>query len=333
MSNRASITDRRRRARVPAPRTVHHQLTLPAQASGLRLDQALAAALPEYSRARLQRWIVGGQVRVGGQAAKTRQRVHGGESVVVDASLEPEEALPAQPLPLDCVYEDADLLVLNKPPGLVVHPGAGNRDRTLQNALLAYDPSLSTLPRSGIVHRLDKDTSGLMVVAKTALAHSALVDALARHEVGREYLALVWGTPTAGGTVDRPIGRHRSHRTRMAVRSDGREAVSHYRVVERFLAHSLLRVALETGRTHQIRVHLSHIGHPVVGDPVYGGRRRHIPAIDADLQAFRRQALHATQLQLSHPRTGRSMQWSVPPPADFQHLLTVMRSATPAGVA
>jgi 23S rRNA pseudouridine1911/1915/1917 synthase len=220
--------------------------------------------------------------------------------------------------------------VINKPPGLVVHPGAGNARHTLQNALLALDPKLALVPRAGLVHRLDKDTSGLLVVARTPEAHTALVAALAAREIERHYIALCVGVMTGGGTVDEPIGRHRSQRTRMAVRSDGRPSVTHYRVMKRFRAHTLAHVELESGRTHQIRVHLAHIGYPVVGDPVYGGRRRlpagASPELIAALEEFKRQALHAARLRLSHPITGKEVEWEAPMPADMARLVAVMEA-------
>jgi 23S rRNA pseudouridine1911/1915/1917 synthase len=309
-----------------------HVLELPAAAAGQRLDQALATALPQYSRARIQGWIRAGRVQLTGAAGPLRPsaRVAGGERVtlaaefVADASLEPEA------IPLDIVYEDGALIVLNKPPGLVVHPGAGNRRHTLQQALLAHDAGLARVPRAGLVHRLDKDTSGLMVVARTPEAHTRLVAALQARAIRREYLALCIGVLTGGGTVDEPIGRHRQLRTRMSVRAGGREAVTHYRIEERFRAHTLLRVQLETGRTHQIRVHLAHLGFPLVGDPVYGGRRRLVagatPAVSAALQAFHRQALHATRLAFAHPLDGRTLEFSAPPPEDMRALLALLRA-------
>jgi len=308
-----------------------HPLTLPQSAAGLRLDQALAAALPQYSRSRLQRWIRDGAVRVAGLCVKPRQRVSGGEAVEVRAEFEPDTMVQAESLPLQIVHADRSLIVLNKPAGLVVHPGAGNRSHTLQNALLAYDPALALVPRAGLVHRLDKDTSGLMIVARTPAAHTRLVAAMQAREIGREYLALCNGVLTGGGKVEEPIGRHRTQRTRMAVRRDGRHAVTHYRVEERFAAHTLLRVRLETGRTHQIRVHLAHLGFPVVGDPAYGGRRRLVrgadPGLTAALQSFSRQALHAQQLTLLHPRSSRQLSFTAPLPADFEQLLDLLRAA------
>ncbi len=306
-----------------------HVLELPPSAAGLRLDQALAAALPQYSRARLQRWIREGAVRLGGKAARARDRVQGGEQIVVEAQFAADDSVGAEVLPLDIVHQDRDLLVLNKPAGLVVHPGAGNRAHTLQNALLAHDPALARVPRAGLVHRLDKETSGLLIVARTPEVHTRLVAQLAAREIGREYLALVAGQPTGGARIDQPIGRHRSLRTRMAVRGDGREAITNFRIEERFRVHTLLRVRLETGRTHQIRVHLAHVGLPVVGDPVYGGRQGRVAGDAADLNrllhAFQRQALHAQRLTLTHPGTAREIVFEAPLPPDFEALLAALR--------
>jgi 23S rRNA pseudouridine1911/1915/1917 synthase len=311
-----------------------HVLDLPGSAAGMRLDQALAAALPQYSRARLQRWIRAGAVRLDGRPVRARDRVHGGEQLTVQAEFAPDASVAPEALPLDILYEDAALLVLNKPPGLVVHPGAGNREHTLQNALLAHDAQLARVPRAGLVHRLDKDTSGALVVARTPESHTRLVAALAARSVGREYLALCAGTPTGGGRIDQPIGRHRSARTRMAVRGDGREAVTNYRIEERLGALTLLRVQLETGRTHQIRVHLAHIGLPVVGDPMYGGRLRQPARASAAtrdaLQSFRRQALHAQRLRLEHPTSGRQLSFEAPLPGDFDALLRLLRQEAEA---
>lgn len=313
-----------------APEFQIHELDLPPASAGMRLDQALAAALPQYSRARLQRWIRSGAVSLDGRPVRPRDRVRGGERLLVRAEFPIDTGVTAEDLPLDIVHEDAALLVLNKPPGLVVHPGAGNREHTLQNALLAYDSSLARVPRAGLVHRLDKDTSGLLMVARTPESHTRLVAALAAREVGREYLALCAGVPTGGGRIEEPIGRHRSARTRMAVRSDGRDAVTHYRIEERLGAFTLLRVQLETGRTHQIRVHLAHVGLPVTGDPVYGGRMRQpavaSAAVRAALQAFRRQALHAQRLRLRHPVNRRPLSFQAPPPPDFEALLQLLRA-------
>jgi 23S rRNA pseudouridine1911/1915/1917 synthase len=308
-----------------------HVLTLPAAAAGLRFDQALARSLPQYSRALLARWIDSGEVQVDGRPLRGKDRVLGGEQVRVAARLPLATALTAEALPLSVVFRDASLFVIDKPPGLVVHPGAGNPAHTLQNALLALDPRLAHVPRAGIVHRLDKDTSGLMVVARTREAHAALVAALAARAIRREYLAVCTGALTAGGTIEQPLGRHRRERTRMAVRADGRPAITHYRVAQRFRAHTLVRVTLETGRTHQIRVHLAHLGFPVVGDRLYGGRRR-IPAgctsaLASALREFPRQALHAARLALRHPLTGRELQWQAALPQDMQQLLAALEAA------
>ena len=302
---------------------------VPAEAAGRRLDQALAGLFPDYSRTRLKSWIDEGKVLVDGRPLRPRDRLVGGESVQVDARLEDEVAVVPQPMALEIVYEDATLIVVNKPVGLVVHPGAGNPDRTLQNALLAHDPGLSLLPRAGIVHRLDKDTSGLLVVARTLEAHSALVRMLEAREIHREYEAVCSGVMTAGGTVDAPIGRHRVDRVRMAIREDGRESVTHYRVLARFRAHTHVRVVLETGRTHQIRVHLAHAGYPIVGDATYGRRlaipKGATPRLEAALRGFRRQALHAARLAFEHPMTGGSCEFSAPVPGDMRELLDALR--------
>jgi 23S rRNA pseudouridine1911/1915/1917 synthase len=305
-----------------------HELELPAEAAGLRFDQALARALPQYSREQLKSWIESGAARAEGRALRGKDRVLGGERVHIHAQLAPLSEVAAERVPLTVVFRDRALLVLDKPAGMVVHPGAGNPRHTLQNALLGLDPRLALVPRAGLVHRLDKDTSGLLVVARSPEVHTALVAALAAREVSRQYLAVCTGAMTGGGTIDEPIGRHRSQRLKMAVRRDGRPAVTHYRVLKRFRAHTLVRVELESGRTHQIRVHLAHIGFPVVGDPIYGGRRR-VPAgctpeLAAAIGAFRRHALHAERLALAHPVTGRRMEWQAPVPADIQGLLAAL---------
>ena len=310
------------------PKFQTHRLEFPPELAGRRLDQALAALLPQYSRTRIQRWIEEGAVRVNGLAPRARDVVVGGEAATVEARQVDETTVAAEKLPLDIVHQDAAIIVINKPPGVVVHPGAGNREHTLQNALLAHDPKLRRVPRAGLVHRIDKDTSGLLVVARTLESQGALVAALAAHDIEREYLALCTGAMTGGGTIDEPIGRHRTQRIKMAVRSDGRAAVTHYRIERRFRAHTLARVRLETGRTHQIRVHLAHVGYPIVGDPVYGGRRR-IPAgatpqLLAALEGFRRQALHAARLEFVHPKSGKSVSYEAPLPDDFGKLLATL---------
>lgn len=307
------------------------QLTaiIPNELAGMRLDQALAAVFPDYSRARLQRWLKQGHVRVDGEARRAKELVHGGEQVELAVVLEEETSWRAQPLPLDIVYEDEALLVINKPAGVVVHPGAGNMDGTLSNALLHHAPELEQVPRAGIIHRIDKDTSGLLVVARSLMAQKSLVEQLQARAFDREYHAVVQGVMTAGGTVDAPIGRHPVHRLRQAVVPNGKEAITHYRVAERFRAHTHIRVKLETGRTHQIRVHMAHIHYPLVGDPVYGGRLR-IPAgatpqLLAVLRAFRRQALHAARLGFVHPLTGEAVSWEAPLPADMVALIAACR--------
>ena len=304
---------------------VREALQIPAELAGTRLDAALARLLPRFSRSRLQQWIDAGQVLVNGRARARREKVLGGEAVTVEGWLEADTQVNAEVRDLAIVHRDAAVIVIDKPAGLVVHPGAGNRAGTLQNALLAIDSELALVPRAGIVHRLDKDTSGLLVIARTVEAHFHLVRALAAREVHREYLALCVGAMTGGGTVDAPIGRHPTQRIRMAVRPDGRVSITHYRIERRFAAHTLARVQLDTGRTHQIRVHMAHVGYPLVGDPVYGGRKRlprgATPALIAALDAFRRQALHATRLGFEHPTSGKAMQFDAPLPADFQTLL------------
>ncbi|HEU5138134.1 MAG TPA: 23S rRNA pseudouridine(1911/1915/1917) synthase RluD, partial [Steroidobacteraceae bacterium] len=267
-------------------------------------------------------------VLINGLVPRVRDLVTGGEAATVEARLPEESGVEAEKLPLDIVHQDAAVIVINKPPGLVVHPGAGNRAHTLQNALLAHDVKLKRVPRAGLVHRIDKDTSGLLVVARTLEAHTALVAELAAHEIEREYLAVCVGAMTGGGTVDEPIGRHRTQRTKMAVRSDGREAVTHYRIERRFRGHTLARVHLETGRTHQIRVHLAHVGYPIVGDPVYGGRRKlpagATPALVRALETFGRQALHAARLTFTHPKSGKRVSYDAPLPQDLAGLLDVL---------
>ncbi|HET9692998.1 MAG TPA: 23S rRNA pseudouridine(1911/1915/1917) synthase RluD [Steroidobacteraceae bacterium] len=305
--------------------TVRLSLRIAESQAGQRLDQALATMLPDYSRSRLKTWIEAGAVLVDGSPRRPRDKVFGGESVEVAATLPEEGTARPQSIPLTIVHEDEHVLVLDKPAGLVVHPGAGNPDSTLQNALLAHDPGLAVLPRAGIVHRLDKDTSGLLVVARTVPAHTALVRMLEERAVHREYEAICRGVMTGGGTVDAPIDRHPTDRVRMSIRDGGREAVTHYRVIKRFRAHTHVRVQLETGRTHQIRVHLTHIGYPLVGDKVYGGRLALPKGIGEELRQalreFPRQALHAARLQFEHPVTHEPLELAAALPADMVRLL------------
>ena len=295
---------------------------IPPAHAGLRLDAALARLFPEHSRSRLQAWVKQGRVTVDGRAADAKCRIRGGERVEVAALVEAADAEHlAEAIALPVVFEDAHLLVIDKPAGLVVHPGSGNRAGTMMNALLHHAPQLAEIPRAGIVHRLDKDTSGLLVVAKTLAAQTHLVRQLQARTVSRRYLALAEGIVAGDGIVDAPIGRHPVHRTRMAVVSGGREARTRYAVRERLAAATLLECRLETGRTHQIRVHLASIGHPLVGDPVYGKRK----SGDARLQGFHRQALHAWRLALVHPDSGVRMEWESPLPDDLASLLEGLR--------
>ncbi|HEY8586516.1 MAG TPA: 23S rRNA pseudouridine(1911/1915/1917) synthase RluD [Rhodanobacter sp.] len=312
--------------------TIRLEAEVPLTAAGRRFDQALAEMFPDYSRSRLSGWIKSGAVTLDGAQAPPRQLLRGGEHVHLEVELENEVSSVPQAIALDVVHQDEHLLVLNKPAGLVVHPGAGNPDGTLMNALLHYDAKLAELPRAGIVHRLDKDTSGLMVVARTLPTYTALVDLLSRHEVERQYEAVVLGTMVAGGTVDQPIGRSMGDRLRQSIRDeeDGKRAVTHYRLRERFRAHSLLQCQLETGRTHQIRVHLAYVGHPLVGDPLYGGGlklpKRASPELAATLRSFRRQALHAEKLSFIHPASGEEMSFSAERPADQRELIEALRA-------
>ena len=312
--------------------TIQREAAVPLDIAGRRFDQTVAGMFPDFSRSRLSSWIKSGVLTLDGAQVSPRQLLRGGELVRLDVELENEVSNTPEAIALNIVHEDDDLLVVNKPAGLVVHPGAGNPDGTLLNALLYHDATLAELPRAGIVHRLDKDTSGLMVVAKRLPTYTALVDLLSRHEVQRQYEAVVLGTLVAGGTVDAPIGRSMGDRLRQAVRDeeDGKRAVTHYRLRERFRAHSLLQCQLETGRTHQIRVHLTHIHHPLVGDPLYGGGLKLPKGASAELTAalrgFRRQALHAEKLTFVHPATGEVMAFSAERPADQQALIEVLRA-------
>jgi 23S rRNA pseudouridine1911/1915/1917 synthase len=314
-------------ANTPADDVIH--FVVPADCAGLRLDQALAKLLPEYSRSRLQEWVVRQQVLLDGAPAISKQKVWGGEKLEVLPQVQiSDQPYLAEDIPLDIVYEDDELLVINKPVGLVVHPGSGNWHGTLLNALLHHAPQLAGVPRAGIVHRLDKDTSGLLVVAKTLISQTNLVRQLQERSVKREYLALVHGELQHGGYVDEPIGRHPSNRVKMAVIETGKDAVTHYKVERAFPSCTLLRCTLETGRTHQIRVHMTYLRHPLVGDSVYlKGPQKCVPQLRDLLTRFPRQALHATRLALEHPVTGEMMEWHVPLPEDMQQLLRQIKSA------
>ena len=295
---------------------------------GKRLDQAVAQLFPDYSRSRLQGWIKDGSLTVNGEVKKPREKLLGGEAIAIDADLEVIEDHKPQNIPLDIVYEDEHILVINKPAGLVVHPAVGHRDGTLLNALLYHCPDIALVPRAGIVHRLDMDTTGLMVVAKTIAAQTELVEQLQERSMGREYEAVVNGVMTGGGVVDEPMGRHSKNRQKMAVVGVGKEAVTHYRVLKKLRSHTHIRLKLETGRTHQIRVHMSHINYPLVGDQMYGGRFR-LPKGCSDemmdaLRDFKRQALHAKKLELWHPHSGELVSWEVDLPEDIQNLLAVL---------
>ena len=301
---------------------------IPDQLAGKRLDQVLAELFPDYSRTRLKNWLLGGQIRVDGKSLKPREKVAGNETVQLSVVLPDEEASTPEPIQLDIVFEDEAVMVINKPVGLVVHPAVGNRKGTLVNGLLYHNEALAKVPRAGVVHRLDKDTSGLMVVAKTIEAHKMLVDQLQARSVHREYRCVVQGPITAGATINLPIGRHPVDRKRMAVVNNGKEAITHYRLLEKFTAYTYLTVKLETGRTHQIRVHMSHIKHPIVGDQSYGGRLRMPKASDAlklMIKTFPRQALHAFKLEFLHPETAEIVSFETDIPADMEKLLSALR--------
>jgi 23S rRNA pseudouridine1911/1915/1917 synthase len=306
------------------------QMTVPATLGGQRFDRIAADLFPDYSRARLQTWIRSGELRVDGEARQSKDKLRAGARLSLQAELQPvDESWQAEAIGLAIVHEDEDILVLDKPAGLVVHPAAGHADGTLLNALLHHCPELNVVPRAGIVHRLDKDTTGLMVVAKHLAAQTALVAQLQERSVHREYEAVATGVLVSGGTVDAPLGRHPRDRKRQAVLANGgKEAITHYRVLRRFRAHTHIRCLLETGRTHQIRVHMMHIHHPLLGDPVYGGRFRKpagaSPELIEAIRAFPRQALHARRLELRHPRSGELLSWEVPLPDDMRELLAVL---------
>ncbi len=308
---------------------VSHGLTVSAEQAGQRLDQLLAASWTDFSRSLLASWIRSGEVRVNGQPVKPRYSVVAGDEVILETELAARSDSPApEAIALSLLYEDEAVIIVDKPPGLVVHPGSGNPDGTLVNALLHHDPRLAALPRAGLVHRLDKDTSGCLVIARTPRAHRRLVAAMKERLIHRHYLALVWGELIAGGSVDAPLGRHPVDRRRQVVRPDGRSATTHYRIERRLAGSTLLNVRLETGRTHQIRVHMAHLRYPIVGDPMYG--RSGAPAGLSDEQrtawrSFRRQALHAAHLSLDHPEGGETISVSAQLPPDFAALLSALQ--------
>lgn len=309
-------------------RQIEESLTVPESMAGQRVDQIASQLFDEYSRSRLQGWIKSGELTVDGKTLKAKEKLWGGEQVSISAELEDVNQWKAEDIPLDIVYEDDDILVINKPVGLVVHPAAGHYDGTLLNALLFHYPGIEVVPRCGIVHRLDMDTSGLMVIAKNIEAQNDLVDQLQTREMGREYEAIVQGVMTGGGIVEEPIGRHPVHRKRQAVVPTGKPAITHYRVLERFKHHTHLRLKLETGRTHQIRVHMSHLGYPLIGDTTYAGRMKVPKGASEQLlemvRGFGRQALHAKRLELIHPRTGDDMAWEIDLPQDMVDLLSCL---------
>ncbi len=302
---------------------------IPAELAGLRLDQALARMFPEYSRSRLKEWLLAGSITLDGAPKRPRDAVAGGEIVSLQPQTEASVRAEPEPIALDVVFEDENLLVVNKPAGLVVHPGAGNPAGTLMNGLLHHAQTLEQVPRAGIIHRIDKQTSGLLLVAKTLQSHTSLVRLLADREISRHYLAVCNGVLTGGGTINEPIARHPVDRKRMSVQPKGKPAVTHYTVIERFRAFTFISVKLETGRTHQIRVHMAHINYPLVGDSVYGGRLRIPPKVTPELEAalrgFKRQALHAARLGFVHPKTGEFVEWEAPLPEDMAQLIEACR--------
>ncbi len=310
-------------------------IVIPDRLIGQRIDSALAMMLPDYSRSKITAWVKSGKALLNDKTFKPKEKVLGGEVIALTLVKEKTNAWLGEDIAIDVVYEDDDIIVVNKPVGLVTHPGAGNWTGTLANALLHYDPSLANLDRAGIVHRLDKNTSGLMVVARSELAQKNLVEQLQTHTVSREYSAIVYGHMISGGTVDAPIGRDPKDRIKQAVveEGEGKDAVTHYRVIDRFAHHTHVKCILETGRTHQIRVHMSFIEHPLIADPMYGGKIRFPKKADEQLKdalkKFNRQALHAKKLTLSHPITGEEMSWKAPLPQDLQELLQVLSEFDP----
>ena len=306
-------------------------LHIPDSISAERLDRILSQLLSDYSRAQIQDWIKKSYVKVNQQVInKTRHPVYAGDVIDINATMPTITETNAQPIELDICYADDDLIVINKPQGLIVHPGAGHPSGTLVNALLHFDPTLESLPRAGLIHRLDKDTSGLLIVARHSKAYHALIEAMQQREIQRHYLALVQGLIISGGSIDEPIGRHPTARTKMAIHPKGKAAITHYRIKEKYRAHTLLDIKLETGRTHQIRVHLTHKGYPLIGDPVYKKQKALESKISPPLQQaiveFKRQALHAHTLSFAHPISQETLFFQAPLPDDFQSLITAMQT-------
>ena len=307
---------------------------IPDESLGLRLDQALAQLFPDYSRGQLTKWIKAGYVSINNHPAnRPRDSVNGGEHILISALIEVvDETWTAEAIELNIIHEADDVMIINKPAGMVVHPGAGNHNGTLVNALLNHAPQLETIPRAGIVHRIDKGTTGLLMIAKTLQAHNSLVVQLQEHTVLREYQAIAVGVLTAGGTIDEPIGRHHIDRKRMTVSNSGKPSITHYRIEQRFQAHTHIRCNLETGRTHQIRVHMAHIRHPLLGDSVYGGRFKFPKGLTEQcrdsIKAFNRQALHAGLLGFIHPKTGQEVSWRVDMPKDMKNMLAILARNT-----
>ena len=305
------------------------KIIIPDRMSGSRLDSALSEMLPDYSRSKITAWIKSGDALINDKNFKPKDKSNGTEAIFLTLNQKQNNDWIAEKIPLNIVYEDEDIIVINKQFGLVTHPGAGNWTGTLANALLYYDPALSKLDRAGIVHRLDKNTSGLMVIARNEKSQKYLVEQLQNHSVDREYSAIVYGHMIAGGTVDEPIGRDPKDRVKQAVSTSGKDATTHYRAIDRFKSHTHVKAILETGRTHQIRVHLSYVGHPLIGDPMYGGRVRFPKKASEELKEallnFKRQALHSKKLTLTHPISGESMSWKAPLPDDMTALLEVLK--------
>ena len=308
-------------------------IIIPERMTGDRLDVALSEMLPDYSRSKITAWIKSGDALINNKAFKPKDKVNGSQIVILSLNKKQNNDWSAENIALNIVFEDEDIIIINKPFGLVTHPGAGNWNGTLANALLYYDPELSKLDRAGIVHRLDKNTSGLMVIARNEKSQKYLVEQLQSHSVVREYSAIVYGHMISGGSVNDPIGRDPKDRIKQAVSSNGKDATTHYRVIDRFKSHTHVKAILETGRTHQIRVHLSHIGYPLLGDPMYGGRvrfpKKASEILKESLLGFKRQALHSKKLTLNHPSTGELMSWKAPLPDDMLELLNILNEFDP----